>query len=220
MVKHPARPLHVKAGRLRLAQVPGNLLMNAAKYMPPGGRFELTATADDAEIVLSVTDNGIGLPPDKLSAVFLMFSQVNPDHHRHGGRGIGLALSKSLVELPGGRLTASSAGENCGRRFSMHPRAQRGVAPAPVPTRDVSTSGSSGPKRRVLVVDDDVDAADALTALLELEGHEMRTVYSEEEAIGILVQYLPAVILLDVGLPGISGLTLHGAYERHRERRT
>ncbi|SAK84067.1 PAS/PAC sensor hybrid histidine kinase [Caballeronia catudaia] len=206
VVELPPRPLHIQADRLRVAQVLGNLLTNAAKYTPPGGYIELTATADDAEIVLSVADDGIGIESDKLSAIFSMFSQVNPDHHREGGLGIGLALSKSLMELHGGRLTVSSAGKDRGSCFSIHLPAQCRVVPAPVPTRDVPAIAASVGKRRILVVDDNVDAADALTALLELEGHEVRTVYSGEEAIDILTHFSPEVILLDLGLPGMSGI--------------
>ncbi|WP_248323371.1 ATP-binding protein [Caballeronia sp. Sq4a] len=205
VIQPPARPLHVEADRLRLAQVLGNLLTNAAKYTPPGGRIELTATADDNAIVLSVADNGIGIDPDKLSAIFSMFSQVNPDHHRQGGLGIGLALSKSLVELHGGRLTASSAGKNRGSCFSIHLPAESRVVAAPAPVRDPAAVTLAGAKHRILVVDDNIDAADALSALLELEGHEVRTVYSGEEAIDILRHYGPEVILLDLGLPGMSG---------------
>lgn len=207
VIKPSARPLHVEADRLRLAQVVGNLLTNAAKYTPPGGRVELAVTADDKEIVLSVADNGIGIEPDKLSAIFSMFSQVNPDHHREGGLGIGLALSKSLIELHGGRLTASSAGKDRGSCFSVHlPAESRVVVAVASPARDVPAVASSNVKRCILVVDDNVDAADALTALLELEGHEVRTVYSGEEAIDILNHYRPEVLLLDLGLPGMSGL--------------
>ncbi len=205
-VKHHPRPMSIEADRLRLAQVMGNLLTNAAKYTPPGGHIELTAEADDAEIVLSVDDNGIGIEPDKLSAIFSMFSQVNPDHHRQGGLGIGLALSKSLIELHGGRITASSAGRNLGSRFSVHLPAASRVVPEPVQTRDAPTIASSVERHRILVVDDNVDAADALTALLELEGHQIRTVYSGEEALDILSHYSPDVILLDLGLPGMSGI--------------
>ncbi|WP_160174741.1 hybrid sensor histidine kinase/response regulator [Caballeronia grimmiae] len=206
VVKLPARPVHLEADRLRLSQVIANLLTNAAKYTQPGGHIELTATADEAEIVLSVGDNGIGIEPDKLSAIFSMFSQVNPDHHRQGGLGIGLALSKSLIELHGGRLTASSAGKDKGSCFSIHLPANCRVVPPEMPTRDALAIPSSIKTRRILVVDDNVDAADAMTALLELEGHEVRTVYSGEEAVEILSRYSPEVILLDLGLPGMSGL--------------
>ncbi|SAL52239.1 PAS/PAC sensor hybrid histidine kinase [Caballeronia cordobensis] len=206
VVKPPPRPLHVEADRLRLAQVLGNLLTNAAKYTPPGGHIELATTAEDAEIVLSVADNGIGIEPDKLSAIFRMFSQVNRDHHREGGLGIGLALSKSLVELHGGRLTASSAGKDRGSCFSIHLPAEIRVVASPAPARDAPAVVSALVRRRILVVDDNVDAADALTALLELERHEVRTVYSGEEAIDILRHYDPEVVLLDLGLPGMSGL--------------
>ncbi|WP_244851369.1 ATP-binding protein [Caballeronia sp. SL2Y3] len=206
VVKLPSRPLHIEADRLRIAQVLANLLTNAAKYTPSGGRIELTAKADDAEIVLSVADNGIGIDPDKLSAIFSMFSQVHRDHHRQGGLGIGLALSKSLIELHGGRLTATSAGKDQGSCFSVHLPAQCRVVPPPAPARDMPAVAAEIEKHRILVVDDNVDAADALTALLELEGHEVRTVYSGEEAVDILSHYTPEVILLDLGLPGMSGI--------------
>ncbi|WP_250529731.1 ATP-binding protein [Caballeronia sp. ATUFL_F1_KS4A] len=206
VIKPPVRPLHIEADRLRLAQVLANLLMNAAKYTPPGGRIELAATADDAEIVLSVTDNGIGIEPDKLSAIFAMFSQVNRDQHRQGGLGIGLALSKSLIELHGGRLTASSGGKDRGSCFAIHLPATSRVLPMPAPTRAALAVHASAPKRRILVVDDNVDAADAMTAFLEMQGHDVRTVYSGEEAIELLGEYNPNVVLLDLGLPGMSGL--------------
>jgi signal transduction histidine kinase len=206
VVKPPTRPLHIEVDRLRLAQVLANLLVNAAKYTPPGGRIELTATADEVEIVLSVADNGIGIEPDKLSAIFAMFSQVNSDQHRQGGLGIGLALSRSLIELHGGRLTASSTGRNRGSCFSVHLPATSRVFPPPAPTRPATASRSSVQKHRILVVDDNVDAADAMTAFLEMEGHEVRTVYSGEEAVDLLAIYNSNVILLDLGLPGMSGL--------------
>ncbi|MDP9651422.1 MASE4 domain-containing protein [Paraburkholderia caledonica] len=203
-VKLPARPLYVEADRLRLAQVLANLLTNAAKYTPPGGRIELTVVADAAEIVIAVTDNGIGIESGKFSALFSMFSQVNPDHHRQGGLGIGLALSKSLIELHGGRVTVSSAGKDRGSCFAIHLPASLRVMPASLQT--LPTSASSVGKHRILVVDDNIDAADAMTAFLELEGHEVRTAYSGEEALDILTHYGAEVILLDLGLPGMSGL--------------
>jgi len=206
VVKLPARPIYVEADRLRLAQVLANLLTNAAKYTPPGGRVELAVAADDAEIAISVGDNGIGIEPEKLSAIFSMFSQVNPDHHRQGGLGIGLALSKSLIELHGGRLTASSRGKDKGSCFAVHLPANTRVMPPPVPPHAVPAVATSMDRHRILVVDDNVDAADAMTALLQLEGHEVRTVYSGEEAVDILTHYSPQVILLDLGLPGMSGL--------------
>ena len=206
VVKLPARPIHVEADRLRLAQVIANLLTNAAKYTQPGGHIELMATADEAEIVLAISDNGIGIEPEKLAAIFSMFSQVNPDHHRQGGLGIGLALSKSLIELHGGGLTASSVEKDKGSCFSIHLPANCRVVPPELPARDALGIPSSMKTRRILVVDDNVDAADAMTALLALEGHEVRTVYSGEEAVEILDQYSPEVVLLDLGLPGMSGL--------------
>ncbi|WP_248324063.1 MULTISPECIES: ATP-binding protein [unclassified Caballeronia] len=206
VVKLPSRPIHIQADRLRIAQVLANLLTNAAKYTPTGGRIELMARADNAELIVSVADNGIGIEPDRLSAIFSMFSQVNPDHHRQGGLGIGLALSKSLVELHGGRLTASSDGKDLGSCFSVHLPAECRVVPPPAPLRELPVSPAEIEKHRLLVVDDNVDAADALTALLELEGHDVRTVYSGEEAIDVLSYYSPDVVLLDLGLPGMNGI--------------
>ena len=203
-VRLPARPLYVEADRLRLAQVLANLLTNAAKYTPPGGRIELAVVADDSEIVIAVTDNGIGIEPEKFSALFSMFSQVNPDHHRQGGLGIGLALTKSLIELHGGRVTVSSAGKDRGSCFAIHLPASLRVIPASV--RPIAADANPVDKRCILVVDDNVDAADAMTAFLELEGHEVRTAYSGEEALDILTHYSAAVLLLDLGLPGMTGL--------------
>jgi len=206
VVTLPARPVHIEADKLRIAQVLANLLTNAAKYTPPGGRIEVSATADDPEIVLSVADNGIGIEQQKLSAIFSMFSQVDPDHHRQGGLGIGLALTKSLIELHGGRITASSGGKDKGSCFAIHLPAHCKVVSPPLVSRDAPVTPSAADKHRILVVDDNVDAADAMTALLELDGHEVRTVYSGEEALEIFRHFIPEVVLLDVGLPGISGI--------------
>jgi signal transduction histidine kinase/CheY-like chemotaxis protein len=202
----PERPVHIEVDRLRLAQVLANLLTNAAKYTPPGGRIELSAADDGPEIVLAVADNGIGIEPDKLSAIFLMFSQVNRDHHREGGLGIGLALSKSLIELHSGRITASSAGKDKGSCFAIHLPVNCKVLEPPILKRNVPAAAEATSMHRILVVDDNVDAGDALSALLQLEGHEVRTVYSGEETLEILNHYSPEVILLDLGLPGISGI--------------
>ncbi|GGD70407.1 hypothetical protein GCM10010985_26120 [Caballeronia grimmiae] len=202
-VSLPERPVYIEADRLRLAQVLANLLTNAVKYTPAGGEIKLSAAVNEEEIVLSVVDSGIGIEPDKLSAIFSMFAQIDPDNHG-GGLGIGLALSKNLIELHGGRISVESDGRGKGSRFTIHLPAECKVVPDNV--RGAPTGLAAHIKRRILIVDDNVDAADAMAALMEMEGHIVRIAYSGEEAIAVLDHFPPEVVLLDLGLPGLSGI--------------
>jgi signal transduction histidine kinase/CheY-like chemotaxis protein len=210
-VSLPERPVYVEADRLRLAQVLANLLTNAVKYTPAGGDIELSAAVNEEEIVLSVKDSGIGIEPDKLSAIFSMFAQIDPDNHE-GGLGIGLALSKNLIELHGGRISVESDGRGKGSRFTIHLPAECKVVPDNV--RGAPTGLSAHIKRRILIVDDNVDAADAMATLIEMEGHMVRIVYSGEEAVAVLDHFTPEVVLLDLGLPGMSGIDVALQFRR------
>ncbi len=186
----------------RLAQVVGNLLTNAAKYTDPGGRIEVKLAAAGGEARLVVADNGIGIAAEVLPQVFEPFVQAQHSLDRaQGGLGIGLSLVRSLVELHGGRVEAASAGAALGSRFTLYvplARAQRTAPqslPAPAPVQ----------RRRVLVVDDNVDAAQSLRMLLELEGHEVRLAHDGLAALEAARAFAPAVVLLDIGLPGLDG---------------
>jgi PAS domain S-box-containing protein len=199
----PDGPLFVDADPVRLAQVFLNLLTNAAKYTEPGGRIRVTAGRQAEAVVVAVRDTGIGIAADQLSHVFEMFSQVAQARDKaQGGLGIGLTLVKQLVELHGGRVEATSPGLGRGAEFVVRlPAADE--PPPPVAAAD----GAERPAAalRVLIVDDNRDSADSLATLLELTGNVTRTAYDGEEAVAAAVAFRPDVILLDIGLPKLTG---------------
>jgi len=204
----PDEPVWLAADPTRLAQVVGNLLTNAAKYTPEGGCIELTAAREGSEVIVRVTDTGIGIPPEMLAQVFEMFTQVNRTLDRsHGGLGIGLALVKRLVELHGGTITALSPGLGEGSTFTVRfPLVEAdagGTKPPTTPEATPTQSPVSG--LRVLVVDDNVDGAELLARVLQICGHETRTVHSGPEALDAARPFNPEVVFLDIGLPGMDG---------------
>lgn len=199
----PAAPVWLDADRLRLAQVLSNLLTNASKYTPEGGRVTLAAHLEDGAAVIEVRDNGAGIPPESLDRIFEMFTQVRtPDGGRAGGLGIGLALSRGLVELHGGRLTAHSAGLGQGSTFTVRlPVAQ----PAHPPVAQREDARAAPARRRVLVADDNRDAAQSLADLLRMEGHEVALAFDGAEALDVFRDFRPDAALLDIGMPRLTG---------------
>ncbi len=198
----PTEPLYVDADPVRLAQVFSNLLVNAAKYTPDEGTVSLTVQREGEELVVCVTDDGIGISADVLPTVFDMFSQAKPALVRaQGGLGIGLSLVKGLVELHGGRVHAASEGPNRGSTFTVRLPL---CAPASVPAVSDTTPPESG-GHRILVVDDNIDNADSLAALLELMGSVVMTAYDGEQALVTAETFRPTVVLLDLGMPHVSG---------------
>jgi PAS domain S-box-containing protein len=200
----PAEAVMVDADPLRLAQVVANLLTNAAKYTDPQGAIRVLAARAGDDVTIEVSDNGIGLRADALTEIFDMFTQVRSAEDRSsGGLGIGLALAKGLVELHGGTIAAASDGPGRGSRFTIRlPRAaarQGTAAPAGTGER------TAGPRRRVLVADDNRDAADSLAALLRLAGHEVSVAYDGEAALAEYTRWGPDAALLDIGMPRRSG---------------
>jgi PAS domain S-box-containing protein len=202
------RSAHVTGDRTRLVQVISNILNNAAKYTSPGGRLTLSVTVDEQRVHVAVRDNGVGIAPDILPYIFDLFTQAErtPDRSQ-GGLGIGLALVKSLVALHGGTVHASSDGLGQGSEFCIClPRLE---APAGSMGDDTCGAGAQGPGGlRVMVVDDNVDAAQMLAALLEVQGHAVSVEYDARGALERARRERPDVLLLDIGLPDMDGYEL------------
>jgi signal transduction histidine kinase/ActR/RegA family two-component response regulator len=192
----------------RLAQVISNLLSNSAKYTPPGGRITLTIEHDGDHAVISVGDTGIGIPSDSITRIFEMFSQIRSDGHQtEGGLGIGLALVRYLVELHGGTVTAKSAGVGNGSEFTVRlPALAHFERVDEVPGVVESNDTVQVTRRRVLVADDNADAAASLTLWLELAGHEVHTATNGQQVVTLAERFRPDVIFMDLGMPHLDGL--------------
>ena len=205
-VQLPADAIELMGDQKRLVQVLTNLLNNAAKYTPEGGMLELIVEATASEVSVCIRDNGIGIPPDLLPHVFDLFTQAErtPDRSQ-GGLGLGLALVRSLVTLHGGSVAASSDGKAKGAAFTVHlPRI------VDAPARETwKATGSAAPRRdkrlRLLVVDDNSDAAEMLGAFMESVGHEVMIEHEPLLAIERARVDRPDACLLDIGLPGMDG---------------
>ncbi len=196
-------PLYVDGDSTRLVQCVVNILSNAAKYTDPGGKIEVRMRAEGSSVVVEVTDTGVGISPELLPNVFDLFVQSDRTLDRaQGGLGVGLSVVKRLVEMHGGQATARSSGLGTGSTFEIRlPRVPRTQAAAPRAAIKV-------PPRRVLIVDDNADAADSLAELLRMQGHETHTVYSGKEALACIESFKPDVALLDIGLPEMNGYEL------------
>ena len=199
----PSEPIHVDGDPVRLTQVFGNLLNNSAKYTSPGGKIEIKAERKGDEAVVTVKDNGAGIPPEKLDSIFEMFTQVEGSLERsQGGLGIGLTLVRRLVQMHGGWIQARSEGEGKGSEFVVRlpvMEARPAAKPEPVPAKQPVQS------RRILIVDDNVDSADSLALLLNMTGNETLTVHDGQAALDAADRHRPEVVLLDIGLPGLNG---------------
>jgi PAS domain S-box-containing protein len=201
----PPEPVWLYADAARLDQVLNNLLNNAAKFTEPGGRIGLTAETVDGKVVLRVRDSGAGIAPEFLSRVFDLFEQGDraPDR-THGGLGIGLTLVRTIVELHGGSVRAESAGPGQGSQFIVTLPSITGLTePASDRPREHHPAGTG---RRVLLVDDNADAADGLAMLLRFWGHDVHVAYDGPSGLSAAATMHPEVVLLDIGLPGMSGL--------------
>jgi len=199
----PSEPIWVRGDPVRLVQVFGNLLTNACKYTDDGGNIQIIAERADEEVVVTVKDDGIGIPPDQLQAVFEMFSQVRAGRERaEGGLGIGLTLVKRLVEIHGGSIEARSEGLGRGSEFVV----RLPVLDAPRAEQPAVTTASEAPvRRKVLIVDDNRDSAMSLALLLDQLGHETRQAYDGLDATRAADEFRPDVMLLDVGLLRLNG---------------
>jgi PAS domain S-box-containing protein len=201
----PDEAVQLKADVTRLAQIFANLLNNSAKYTPPGGRIELAARLDNGEVAVSVRDNGIGISPGMLPHIFEMFTQVDRSLDRsQGGLGIGLTLVRRLVEMHGGQVEAHSAGEGRGSEFVVRLPVVATSDERSEPT-DAPTTATGLAARRILVVDDNRDSALTLSMMLRLMGNETHTAFDGAAALQAADQFRPDLIVLDIGLPKMSG---------------
>jgi CheY-like chemotaxis protein len=191
--------------RMRLAQVFANLMNNAAKYTDSGGRIEVRAICDTTTVAVQVRDNGIGFEPGEAVGLFEMFSQTDAARAKSGGGlGIGLALVRGLVEKHGGRVCAHSDGPGRGSEFTV----ELPLAPAPMATSQAPADRFMTPKvigRRVLIADDNADAAESLAMLLRLRGHEVRTAHNGHDALVVAADFRPDAAVIDLGMPGLNG---------------
>jgi signal transduction histidine kinase/ActR/RegA family two-component response regulator len=203
----PADPIELEVDPLRLSQALSNLLTNAAKYTDASGHIRLVATQDEHGLAIQVADNGIGIDPGVIRGLFEMFSQIDSAIDRaEGGLGIGLALVKGLVSLHGGTVEATSAGLGQGSEFTV--RLPRSIV---VERRAVDTGKSTmqmslpGPRGKVVIADDNRDAADSLRLLLELAGYDTYVAYNGQEALDFGASERPGAFILDVGMPDMTG---------------
>ena len=201
----PETPAYLHADPVRLTQIIGNLLHNASKFTGQGGRISLSVERQGGEVVVIVRDSGIGISPDMLPKIFEMFRQADQSLERsQGGLGIGLTLVRRLVEMHGGSVAASSAGIERGSEFVVRlPELIREESsPSPVP---IAAEPPPAAPRRILVVDDNRDAAEALSMMLKLAGHETHLAFDGAEALEAAARLRPDVLLLDIGMPKLSG---------------
>jgi CheY-like chemotaxis protein/anti-sigma regulatory factor (Ser/Thr protein kinase) len=199
----PETPCYLYGDSVRLTQAFSNLLNNAAKYTNERGTISVGATCERDRVIVTVKDTGIGIAPDKIERIFDMFAQADGTIERsQGGLGIGLALVKQLIEMHGGTVEARSDGEGCGSEFIVRlPMVEEAAVDA---TRTLPTPDASR-KHSILVVDDNSDSAQSLAMLLDTMGHRTFTAYDGHEAMAAIEQQRPDVVLLDIGLPGLSG---------------
>jgi len=203
-VSLPAGPLWLHGDPVRLSQILGNLLNNAAIYTQDGGRIELQARRDRDHVVISVRDNGCGLAPETLARMFEMFSRgERPSSRGQAGLGIGLALARRLTELHGGTIAARSEGPDRGSELTL--RLPLSSPPEPSSEPCSAREQPALPSARILVVDDNRDAADSLSMILEFLGAEVRIAHDGHEALQQLETYDPHLVLLDIGMPGMDG---------------
>jgi two-component system CheB/CheR fusion protein len=201
----PGLPVSLEGDSTRLEQVISNLLNNAAKYTEPGGRIWLTAAREGTGVALRVKDTGIGLAPDMIPKIFDLFVQADRSLDRaQGGLGIGLTLVNRLVEMHGGRVEAHSPGPGKGSEFVVYLPASHQEPGASLPAGQ-PRSEKNDHARRVLVVDDNVDAADSLAMMVRLWGHNVLVAHSGQAALEMAQSQPPDVVLLDIGLPGMNG---------------
>jgi PAS domain S-box-containing protein len=213
-VSLPEEKIWMYADPTRLSQTISNLLNNAAKYTPDRGRIELWGRLTTTGLEVAVRDNGLGIPPEMKEQVFQLFGQINRTLDRaQGGLGIGLALVRNLIALHGGTITAESEGPGRGSTFTIALPSSL-ITSTSLPARSAPEHTPEGPSRRVLIVDDNEDAAHSLSMLAELLGHSTAVAFTGPEALEKIPSFKPDIIFLDIGLPGMSGFEVAQAIKR------
>jgi signal transduction histidine kinase len=202
----PAEPVVLEADPVRLAQVFSNILNNAAKYSTAGGRISFVATRAGAELTIRVSDTGIGIEPEKLSQIFGMFVQLDVlEQHLQSGLGVGLTLVRRLIEMHGGSVEASSEGAGKGSEFIIRLPVLTQSSPAPARVIQAVPPEHPHVRRRILVVDDNLDSAESMTMMLKLSGHDVAMAHDGLEAVKLAREFQPDVALLDLGMPKLDG---------------
>jgi CheY-like chemotaxis protein len=217
-VEWPSAPAVLQGDSVRLTQVVVNLLMNAARYTEAGGHITLSARIEARQCVISVRDTGEGLTPEMLTRVFDLYTQAEPNREQsQSGLGIGLALSKGLIELHGGRIEARSAGRDLGSDFTVslpllnaHTDARPATHVAP------ETDAASRKARRILIADDNRDGAESLALLLQLSGHQVHVAHTGVESLDMALRLRPEIAILDIGMPGLNGYEVARRIRRER----
>ncbi|HEX5769018.1 MAG TPA: ATP-binding protein, partial [Burkholderiales bacterium] len=206
VVSYPGEPLYVEGDLVRLAQVVSNLLNNAAKFTPPKGRIELSACVENERLVVRVADNGIGIAPERLPEVFEMFVQLEPAGGAAGGLGLGLTLARAIVRRHGGEIVALSRGRGQGAEFIVRLPLATGPPMVEEEPSLPSVQPALSSRRRVLVVDDNVDAAQTLAAYLRMEGHRVESALDGEAALRIAEVLHPDIAFIDLNMPRMDGV--------------
>ncbi|MFM0340505.1 hybrid sensor histidine kinase/response regulator [Paraburkholderia fungorum] len=206
----PDEPLFIVGDGVRIAQVLGNILSNAAKYTPQGGDILIAVRELDDNVQISVRDNGVGMAAETIPHIFDLFVQSENSLERsEGGLGIGLPLARTLVELHGGQIEAFSNGPGQGSEFVVRlPLTRLSQAGQPIVSTPVAAPQAAGPALRLLLVDDSLDAATAMSLVLESDGYEVRVAHEAGHALQIADAFRPEIVLLDLGLPGMDGFQL------------
>jgi signal transduction histidine kinase/CheY-like chemotaxis protein len=208
-VTMPGNIVWLDADVTRVVQIISNLLNNAAKYTPPGGRIDLVAELVDGEAVIRIIDSGIGVPPAMLPKIFDLFTQVDGAAERsQGGLGVGLALSRRLAEMHGGCIEAKSPGEQGGSVFTLRLPTTRPAASDAMADKVHPRLAAPGSSLRVLIVDDNVDAAETLAFVLDQLGHSTSIMVDSRIALAAAVDFQPDVVILDLGMPYLNGFDL------------
>src|SRR5689334_3217520 len=204
-IQLPSEKLHVRGDFARVSQILSNLINNAAKYTPKGGRISLSAAREDDQVVFRVRDSGVGIPPEFLGTIFDPFTQVDRTLARsHGGLGIGLTLVRRLVEMQNGHVSVRSEGRNRGSEFTVRLPAAQPAANTEPPLR-VADEAPSPAGLRVLVVDDNRDVADSTASIMRMNGCDVHVAYDGKAALESVQRLRPDAVLLDIGLPAIDG---------------